>query len=91
MKGATVSSFVKQFSVICHWGCDLKLLRHQVFLSLSHHHITLQVDEVQRLFSETKRGGMEVALNGSYANPSHFAQLFRRETSLTPSDYRQQR
>jgi len=25
------------------------------------------------------------------ANPSHFAQLFRRETGLSPSDYRRQR
>ncbi len=32
-----------------------------------------------------------VALDVGYANPSHFAQLFRRETGLTPSDYRQQR
>jgi hypothetical protein len=26
-----------------------------------------------------------------YANPSHFAQLFRRETVFSPSDYRRQR
>jgi AraC family transcriptional regulator len=33
----------------------------------------------------------EIALDVGYANPSHFAQLFRRETGLAPSDYRRQR
>ncbi|MGD0652103.1 MAG: AraC family transcriptional regulator [Verrucomicrobiia bacterium] len=36
------------------------------------------------------------AVNGpgrqaGYTNPSHFARLFRRETGLSPSDYRRQR
>jgi AraC-like DNA-binding protein len=34
---------------------------------------------------------VEIALDVGYANPSHFAQLFRRESGLSPSDYRQQR
>ncbi|MBS1809525.1 MAG: AraC family transcriptional regulator [Acidobacteria bacterium] len=34
---------------------------------------------------------VEVALEVSYADPSHFAKLFRRETGLSPSDYRRQR
>jgi len=34
---------------------------------------------------------MAVALDVGYTNPSHFAQLFRRETRLSPSDYRRQR
>jgi AraC family transcriptional regulator len=32
-----------------------------------------------------------VALEVGYASPSHFAQLFRRETGVSPSDYRRQR
>jgi AraC family transcriptional regulator len=31
---------------------------------------------------------VEIALDVGYANPSHFAQLFRRETGLAPIDYR---
>jgi len=34
---------------------------------------------------------VDVALDAGYTNPSHFAQIFRRETGLSPSDYRQQR
>jgi hypothetical protein len=33
----------------------------------------------------------EVALEVSYANPSHFAKLFRIETGRSPSDYRRHR
>jgi AraC family transcriptional regulator len=38
-----------------------------------------------------RRRVVDVALEVGYANPSHFAQLFRRETGLTPSEYRRQR
>jgi AraC family transcriptional regulator len=34
---------------------------------------------------------MDVALDVGYTNPSHFAHLFRKETGLSPSDYRRQR
>jgi AraC-like DNA-binding protein len=50
-----------------------------------------QVDEARRLLRETKKSVVEVALDVGYANPSHFAQLFRRETGLSPSDYHRQR
>ena len=33
------------------------------------------------------RGLAQARLEVGYANPSHFAQLFRRETGLSPSDY----
>jgi AraC family transcriptional regulator len=45
----------------------------------------------RRLLRETKRSVVEIALDVGYANPSHFAQLFHRETGLSPSDYREQR
>jgi AraC family transcriptional regulator len=47
--------------------------------------------ESRPLLRETKRSVMEIALDVGYANPSHFAQLFRREAGLAPSDYRRQR
>ena len=57
----------------------------------SRHEITLRMDEARRLLRETKKTMVDVALDMGYANPSHFAQLFRRETGLSPSDYRRQR
>ena len=49
------------------------------------------MDEAKRLLRETKQSVVAVALDVGYANPSHFAQLFRRETGPSPSDYRRQR
>ena len=49
------------------------------------------MDEAKRLLRETKKNVVSVALDVGYANPSHFAQLFHRETGLAPSDYRRQR
>ena len=49
------------------------------------------MDAARRLLSETKKRVLAVGLDVGYDNPSHFAQLFRRETGLCPSDYRRQR
>jgi AraC family transcriptional regulator len=68
-----------------------RLFKNAVGVSPSRHHINLRVDEAKRLLRETKKSVVEVALDVGYANPSHFAQLFRRETGLSPSDYRRQR
>ena len=68
-----------------------RLFKSAIGVSPSHYHINLRMDEAKRLLRETKKSVMEVALDVGYANPSHFAQLFRRETGLSPSDYRQQR
>ena len=55
-------------------------------ISPSRYHITLRMDEAKRLLRETKKNIVSVALDVGYANPSHFAQLFRRETGLSPGD-----
>jgi AraC family transcriptional regulator len=47
--------------------------------------------EARRLLRETNNSVVDVALDVGYANPSHFAKLFRRETDLAPSEYRRQR
>jgi AraC family transcriptional regulator len=60
-------------------------------MSPSRYQITLRMYEAKRLLRETKRSVVDVALDVGYANPSHFAQLFQRETGLSPSDYRRQR
>ena len=68
-----------------------RLFKSALGVSPSHYQITLRMDEARRLLRETKRSVVEIALDVGYANPSHFAQLFRRETGLAPSDYRRQR
>ena len=60
-------------------------------ISPSRYHITLRMDEAKRLLRETKKNIVSVALDVGYAIPSHFAQLFRRETGLSPKDYRRRR
>jgi AraC family transcriptional regulator len=68
-----------------------RLFKGALGMSPSRYHITLRMDEARRLLRETKRSVVEIALDIGYSNPSHFAQLFRRETGLSPSDYRRQR
>ena len=69
----------------------LRLFKTAAGVSPSHYHINLRMDAARRLLRETKKSVIEVALNVGYANASHFARLFRRETELAPSDYRRQR
>ena len=68
-----------------------RLFKGAVGVSPSHYHIALRMAEAKRQLRETKKSVVAVALDVGYANPSHFAQLFRRETGLSPSDYRRQR
>ena len=68
-----------------------RLFKSAVGVSPSRYHINLRMAVARRLLRETKRSVVDVALEVGYANPSHFAQLFRRETGLSPSDYRRQR
>jgi AraC family transcriptional regulator len=68
-----------------------RLFKSAMGVSPSRYHITLRLDAAKRLLRESKRSVVEVALDVGYANPSHFAKLFRKETGLSPSDYRQQR
>lgn len=68
-----------------------RLFKTAMGVSPSRHQINLRLDEAKRLLRETKRSVGAIALDVGYANPSHFAQLFRRETGLAPSDYRRQR
>ena len=68
-----------------------RLFRNAMGMSPSRYLLTLRMDEARRLLRETKRSVVDIALDVGYANPSHFARFFRRETGLSPSDYRQQR
>ena len=60
-------------------------------VSPSNYQINLRMNEERRLLRETNLIVVLIALEVGYTNPSHFTQIFRRETGLTPSDYRRQR
>lgn len=68
-----------------------RLFKSAMGVSPSHYHINLRMDAARRLLRETKQSVVGIALEVGYSNPSHFSQLFRRETGLAPSDYRRQR
>lgn len=67
-----------------------RLFKSALGVSPSRYHINLRMNLARRLLRETKMSVVDVALEVGYTNPSHFAQLFRRETSLSPSEYRRQ-
>jgi methylphosphotriester-DNA--protein-cysteine methyltransferase len=50
--------------------------------------IQQRVAKAKRLLQETNMSIIEVGMAVGYSSPSHFAQTFRRETGLSPSDYR---
>ena len=68
-----------------------RLFKSAMGVSPSHHHINLRMDAARRLLRESKKSVVSIALEVGYSNPSHFAQLFRRETGVSPSEYRRQR
>jgi AraC family transcriptional regulator len=68
-----------------------RLFKSAMGVAPSRYYINLRMNLARRLLRETKKSVVDVALEVGYANPSHFAQLFRRETGLSPSDYRRQR
>lgn len=68
-----------------------RLFKSALGVSPSRYHINLRINLARRLLRETKKSVVAVALEVGYTNSSHFAQLFRRETGLSPSDYRRQR
>ncbi len=68
-----------------------KLFKSAVGVSPARYQINLRINLAQQLLRETKKSVVDVALDVGYTNPSHFVQLFRRETGLTPSEYRRQR
>jgi AraC family transcriptional regulator len=68
-----------------------RLFKSAMGVSPARYHINLRMNIARRLLRETKKSVVDVALDVGYTNPSHFAKLFRRETGLSPSDYRRQR
>lgn len=65
-----------------------RLFKKATGQSPSQFFIRLRIAEAQRLLQETDANILNVALAVGYSSPSRFAQIFRRETGLSPSDYR---
>lgn len=85
---------------------DLERLAKQVGLSKFHFHrlftqatgmspakyqLTARINAARRLLRETNQSIVAIALDLGFSSASHFAQVFRREAELSPSDYRRQR
>ena len=69
----------------------IRLFKNATGVSPSRYHLNLRMNAARRLLRETNESVVTIALDVGYNNPGRFAQLFRRETGLTPSDYRRQR
>lgn len=65
--------------------------KHATLVSPAKYQLNARMNEARRRLRETKQSVIAVALDLGYSSPSHFAQVFRRETRMTPSEYRRQR
>ena len=68
-----------------------RLFKRATGVPPSQYQIRLRMDAARRLLRETKKSVITIANDVGYSNPSHFAQLFRKEAGLSPTDYRRQR
>jgi AraC family transcriptional regulator len=68
-----------------------RLFKRATGVPPSQYQIKLRMDAARRLLRETKRSMITIAIEVGYSNPSRFARLFRKETGLSPTDYRRQR
>jgi len=57
-------------------------------LAPSQYFIRVRMREARRLLRQTERSMIAIALDVGYSSPSHFAQVFRREVGVSPTDYR---
>ena len=69
---------------------ELKKFTRATGMSPAKYQTQARVNEARRRLRETKQSIVEIALEVGFASPSHFAQVFRRETRMTPSEYRRQ-
>lgn len=67
-----------------------RLFKRATGVPPSQYQIKLRLDAARRLLRETNKSIITIANDVGYSNPSHFAQLFRKEAGLSPTDYRRQ-
>jgi AraC family transcriptional regulator len=68
-----------------------RLFKSATGMSPGKYQLTARMKEARQRLRETKQSVVAVALDLGFSSPSHFAQVFRRETGQTPSEYRRQR
>lgn len=67
-----------------------RLFKQATGVSPARYQLTARMNEARRRLRETKQSVVAIALDIGFSSPSHFAQVFRRETRMTPSEYRRQ-
>jgi AraC family transcriptional regulator len=67
-----------------------RLFKRATGVPPSQYQIKRRLDAARRLLRETTKSIITIANEVGYSNPSHFAQLFRKEAGLSPTDYRRQ-
>ena len=67
-----------------------RLFKEATGVSPAKFQLSARMHEARRLLRETKQSVVAIALDLGFSTASHFAQAFRRETRLTPSEYRRQ-
>ena len=65
-----------------------RLFKKATSLSPSQYFIRLRMARARRLLLESTRSVIEIGMDVGYSSPSHFAQIFRREVGVSPTDYR---
>ena len=68
-----------------------RLFKRATGVPPSQYQIRLRMETARRLLRETKKSVITIAIEVGFSNPSHFAQLFRKQSGLSPTDYRRQR
>ena len=67
-----------------------RLFKHATGVSPAKYQQNARLNEARRRLRETKQSVVAIAIDLGFSSPSHFAQVFRRETRMTPSEYRRQ-
>jgi AraC family transcriptional regulator len=65
-----------------------RLFKKATGLSPSRFFIKRRLAKAQQLLLETDMSIIEIGMSVGYSSPSHFAQVFRQEIGMTPSEYR---
>jgi AraC family transcriptional regulator len=67
-----------------------RLFRQATGASPAKYQLNARINEARRRLRESKQSVIEIAFDLGFSSPSHFAQVFRREARMTPSEYRRQ-
>lgn len=68
-----------------------RLFKEATGVSPAKWQLDARMNEARRRLREINQSVVAIALDVGFSSPSHFAQVFRRETGMTPSEYRRRR